>query len=61
LEECVIPLIIRGRIMEDNLVPFGARRGEVRMLTPDMRAYCDELVLRNPIGLRAIGSQAKVS
>ena len=46
--EYTIPLIIRGRVIEDNLVRFEARRGVVAFHTPDVNKYIDEIVLRNP-------------
>lgn len=46
--EYTIPLIIRGRIIEDNLVRFEARRGMVSFLTPDVNQYIDEIVLKDP-------------
>ena len=46
--EYTIPLIIRGRIIEDNLVRFEARRGVVAFQTPDVNQYIDEIVLKDP-------------
>jgi len=47
-----VPLIIRGRIIEDNLIEFGGRRGGVTLMTPDVNKYVDEITLRNPADLR---------
>ncbi|MEJ7935821.1 acyl-CoA reductase [Sphingobium sp. AN558] len=46
--EYTIPLIVRGRIIEDNLVRFEARRGVVAFQTPDINQYIDEIVLKDP-------------
>lgn len=52
----VIPLIIRGRQIEDDLVEFGSRGGTLHFRTPDVRKYMKELVLRDPLSLRDLYS-----
>jgi Acyl-CoA reductase (LuxC) len=47
-----VPLIIRGRFIEDNLVEFGGRRGGLMFRTPDVNQYFDQIVLRNPADMR---------
>jgi len=48
MKEYVIPLILRGRIIEDNLVEFGGRRDEFVFKTPDVTKYASEIPLGNP-------------
>lgn len=51
MKEYTIPLIIRGRVIEDHLVRFEARRGVIAFHAPDVCAYFDDIVLRDPAGL----------
>ncbi|HEY1974660.1 MAG TPA: acyl-CoA reductase [Pseudonocardia sp.] len=46
-----IPLIIRGRVIRDDLVTHGGRRGGLRFQTPDVGAHVRSLPLRDPGGL----------
>lgn len=48
MAEHTIPLIIRGRIIEDDLVEFSGRHGTSVIRTPDVKKYYSELVLSNP-------------
>lgn len=48
MQEYTIPLIIRGEIIEDDLVTFEARRGRVAFRTPDVTKYMDRLPLGSP-------------
>lgn len=48
----IVPLIIRGELIEDNLVDFGGRRGGLRFQSPDVNCYFDKIVLRDPGALR---------
>ncbi len=48
MAEYTIPLIIRGEVIEDNLVPFAARHGQLSFETPDVRHYVSQLVLGDP-------------
>lgn len=47
-----VPLIIRGRIIEDRDREFGGRRGGVSFTTPDVRKHIAELALSDPGDLR---------
>jgi hypothetical protein len=47
-----VPLIIRGKIIEENLITFPGRHGGVTFSTPDVRRYVDQLPLSNPSGLQ---------
>ena len=48
MTEYFIPLIIRGKIIETDVVEFGARHGRIHFRSPDVSKYLDQLVLRNP-------------
>jgi Acyl-CoA reductase (LuxC) len=41
-------LVIRGRVILDNLVEVGGRGGDLRFTVPDIRSYIDDLPLGNP-------------
>lgn len=43
-----IPLIIRGDVIEDDLIRHEARHGLLSFETPDVGQYMNRLVLRNP-------------
>src|SRR5271155_3379224 len=43
-----IPLIIRGRIIEDRDLEFGGRRGGVAFSTADVKKHLGELPLSTP-------------
>lgn len=43
-----IPLLIRGRLIEDHWASFGGRSGDVCFEAPDVSMHLDELVLRDP-------------
>src|SRR5690606_29889745 len=47
----IAPMVIRGRIITDNLVEVGGRGGDLAFLTPDAHKYVDQLALRNPVSL----------
>jgi hypothetical protein len=47
-----VPLIIRGRIIDDNHVEFAGRRGGLVFRTPDVHQYVDQIVLRDPSAMR---------
>ncbi len=47
----VAPLIIRGKVITDNLVEVGGRGGDLRFLTPDAKLYMDQLPLGSPTRL----------
>jgi hypothetical protein len=48
MKEYVIPLILRGKVIEDNLVDYGGRRGEFAFKSPDVTKYASEIPLNNP-------------
>lgn len=52
MKEYTVPLIIRGRIIEDELVRYEARRGHIALLTPDVNKYFNEIVLGDPASLQ---------
>src|SRR5579859_4967472 len=43
-----VPLLLRGRIIEDELVPFGGRRGGASFTAPDVAKFLPELTLASP-------------
>jgi hypothetical protein len=49
-----VPLIIRGRVIEDADLEFGGRRGGVKFTTPDVRKHLGELALPNPSDLQDV-------
>ncbi|SCW35211.1 Acyl-CoA reductase (LuxC) [Sphingobium faniae] len=44
----VVPLIIRGNVITDDLIPFDTRRGECTILTPDTQKHLSQLTLSDP-------------
>ena len=48
MTEYDIPLIVRGEVIRDHMVPFQGRRGGVSFRTPDVKRFIDRIVLRNP-------------
>jgi len=51
MQDITIPLIIRGRIIEDDLVRFESRRGELALWAPDVKKHMTELTLQDPADL----------
>jgi hypothetical protein len=47
----IVPLIIRGEVIQDNLVTYPGRHGGVTFSTPDVRRYIDRIPLGNPSDL----------
>lgn len=47
----VAPMIIRGKIITDNLVQMGGRGGDLTFLAPDPLTYVNQLPLGNPAKL----------
>jgi hypothetical protein len=43
-----VPLLLRGRIIEDELVEFGGRRGGASFTAPDVAKFLPELTLASP-------------
>ena len=52
----VVPLIIRGKLIEDHLVRHQGRGGGSSFLTPDVNEYLDQLPLRDHGGLQDLQS-----
>jgi len=48
MSDYLIPLIIRGEIIEDDLIGFSARHGQLSFQTPDLRKHVSRLILRDP-------------
>ena len=42
-----VPLIIRGKVIEDYEVEFGGRGGNMRFMTPDVKKYMSEQAWMN--------------
>lgn len=40
----LVPLVIRGALIEDQTLEFGGRKGEVSFVTPDVARHLDDLV-----------------
>lgn len=51
MKEYTIPLIVRGRIIEDDPVRYEGRRGEIAFLTPDVNRHLDAIVLKSGTSL----------
>jgi hypothetical protein len=43
-----VPLFLRGRVITDNLVAFGTRKGVAQFQAPDMSKYVGQLPLKSP-------------
>ncbi|MDT5200783.1 MAG: hypothetical protein QOH34_2305 [Mycobacterium sp.] len=43
-----VPLFLRGRVITDDLVAFGTRKGVAQFQAPDMSRYVEQLPLRSP-------------
>lgn len=43
-----VPLFIRGKVIEENWLEFGARDGQAGFRAPDINQYIDQLPLRSP-------------
>jgi hypothetical protein len=43
-----VPLFLRGRVITDDLVAFGTRKGVAQFQAPDMSKYVERLPLRSP-------------
>src|SRR5271163_1387649 len=50
-EMVCVPLVIRGRVIEDYGLELGGRHGELRFCTPDVVKYLGELVEPDPAAL----------
>ncbi|RJG26434.1 acyl-CoA reductase [Massilia cavernae] len=47
----IAPMIIRGKVITDNLIEVGGRGGDISFLTPDAHKYINEIPLGNPAKL----------
>ena len=47
----IAPMIIRGKVITDNLIDVGGRGGDLVFQTPDAHKYIDQLPLGNPAKL----------
>lgn len=47
----IAPMIIRGKVITDNLIDVGGRGGDLVFQTPDAHKYIDQLPLGNPARL----------
>ena len=52
MSKIIAPAIIRGQIVEDDLISFGGRNGDVEFLSPDPMKLIGRLPLRNPADMR---------
>lgn len=50
-KKLIVPLIIRGKVIEDNLITFPGRHGGGSFATPDVRCYLDKIPLSSPAEL----------
>lgn len=48
MSKIIVPAVIRGQVITDNLVSFGGRGGEMEFLSPDPDTIIDRLPLRDP-------------
>ena len=48
MSDIVVPMIVRGKIIADNLTEIEGRGGQATFLTPDAHHYIDELPLGHP-------------
>lgn len=49
MAEYDIPLIVRGEVIREHMVPFQGRRGGISFRTPDVKRFIDRLVMSNPV------------
>ncbi|MFW9903674.1 MAG: acyl-CoA reductase [Candidatus Thorarchaeota archaeon] len=49
-----IPIITRGRIIDDYTLTFGGRHGSAIFITPDAKKYLNQIVLKNPAQQKAL-------
>lgn len=55
-EKFSVPLIVRGRVIEDDELEFGGRRGGLRFCTPDIRKHLASLTLTTPSAMADVHS-----
>ena len=51
MEHPIAPMVIRGRVITDDLVLMGGRGGDLSFLAPDPHRYIGQLPLGNPTRL----------
>ncbi len=51
MAEYDIPLIVRGEVIREHMVPFQGRRGGISFRTPDVKRFIHRIVMSNPIGM----------
>jgi hypothetical protein len=44
----VAPMVIRGKVITDDLIEVGGRGGDLRFMTPDAHKYLDQISLGSP-------------
>jgi hypothetical protein len=49
--DIVVPLILRGQIIEDNLISYRTRAGGTSFMAPDVKRYLPRLVLQDPVDM----------
>jgi hypothetical protein len=49
-----IPIIARGRVIDDYSLTFGGRHGSAVFQTPDAKKYLNQIVLKNPSQQKAL-------
>jgi len=49
-----IPIIARGRVIDDYSLTFGGRHGSALFQTPDAKKYLNQIVLKNPAQQKAL-------
>ena len=49
-----IPIVARGKLIEDYTKEFGGRYGVTKFSTPDVNKYLDQIVLKNPSQMKEL-------
>lgn len=52
-----IPLIIRGKVITDNLLAFGQHQGGHLFYAPDIKDYLSDLVMKDPLQMQDLYQQ----
>ena len=60
MEQFKVPLIVRGKIIDDYSLEFGGRKGSASFITPDVKSYLKELT-RCPLDSMARYQDTKIS
>ena len=48
MSQIIVPMILRGEVIEDNLIEIPARGGSISFKTPNARAYLDQIPMGHP-------------